>query len=150
MKKPTQSDVARLAGVSRATVSFVVNNKDTKGIAISPETKQRVLDSVRQLGYVVDARAQSLRSGETKTIGVLLPIYENPFFWQILNGISEEAERAGYKLLLTDSTRTIKDKQQVVKELAEQRVDGLIFVGRTCTSSRKNYRTAQRLELSCR
>lgn len=128
MKKPTQSDVARLAGVSRATVSFVVNGKDTKGIPISAETRQRVLDAVAQLDYRVDARAQALRSGETKTIGVLLPIYENPFYWQILSGISSEAEASGYSVLLSHSTLTPEQETESIRELAEQRVDGMILL----------------------
>lgn len=128
MKKPTQSDVAQLAGVSRATVSFVINGKDKQGIPISEETRQRVLDSVRQLGYVVDARAQALRSGDTRTLGVYLPIYENPFHWQILRGIAAEAEAAGYKLLLAHGAHAVEREHQSVEELAERRVDGLILL----------------------
>lgn len=128
MKKPTQSDVARLAGVSRATVSFVINGKDTTGVPISQETRKRVLDAVDKLGYVVNAGAQALRSGDTKTIGVYLPIYENPFFWQVLRGISAEAEVSGYKLLLAHSSLDVEQENQSVMELAEQRVDGLILL----------------------
>jgi LacI family transcriptional regulator len=128
MKKPTQSDVARLANVSRATVSFVVNGKDTKGVPISEGTRQRVLDAVGKLGYVVNAGAQALRSGDTKTIGVMLPIYENPFFWEILKGISREANESGYKVLLANSAFDDEQASQTVSELAEQRVDGLIFL----------------------
>jgi LacI family transcriptional regulator len=126
LRKPTQADVARLARVSRATVSFVVNGKDGEGISISPETRMRVLEAVERLGYVVDARAQAFRSGETKTIGVYVPIYENPFFWQILQGISSEAQASGYKLLLAHGHAEERERQQV-RELAEQRVDGLIL-----------------------
>ncbi len=128
MKKPTQSDVARLAGVSRATVSYVINGKDTRGVPISDETRQRVLKAVDELGYVINAGAQALRSGDTKTIGVMLPIYENPFFWGILNGISLEANESGYKVLLANSTLDDEQAGQTVSELAEQRVDGLIFM----------------------
>ena len=128
MRKPTQADVARMAGVSRATVSFVVNGKDGDGISISQETRGRVLDAVEQLGYVVDARAQAFRSGATKTIGVYVPIYENPFFWQILQGISAEAQASGYKLLLAHGAHAEERERQQVQELAEQRVDGLILV----------------------
>ena len=127
MKHPTQADVARLAGVSRATVSYVVNNQ-TQRIPISEETRQRVLDAIASLGYEIDARAQALRSGETKTIGVLLPIYENPFFWQILSGISSEAEASGYSLLLAHNSLTPEQENQSIRELAEQRVDGLILL----------------------
>jgi LacI family transcriptional regulator len=127
MKRPTQADVARLAGVSRATVSYVMN-EDSGRVPISEETRRHVLNAIEQLGYKVDARAQSLRSGNTKTIGVLLPIYENPYFWQILRGISEEAEAAGYSLLLAHSSLTPEQESQSVKELAEQRVDGLVLL----------------------
>ncbi|QPC83734.1 LacI family DNA-binding transcriptional regulator [Phototrophicus methaneseepsis] len=128
MKKPTQQDVARLANVSRATVSFVVNGKDTMGVPISEETRQRVLDAVEKLGYVVNAGAQALRSGDTKTIGVMLPIYENPFFLEILKGISREANESGYKVLLANSALDDEQASQTVSELAEQRVDGLILL----------------------
>jgi LacI family transcriptional regulator len=126
-KRPTQADVARIAGVSRATVSYVMNEQTDQRIPISAETRQRVLDAIAQLGYEIDARAQSLRSGETRTIGVLLPIYENPFFWQILVGISAEAEASGFSVLLSHNTLTPEQETQSIRELAEQRVDGLIL-----------------------
>ncbi len=127
-KKPTQSDVARAAGVSRATVSFVINGKDGAGISISPATRRRVFEAVDRLGYSVDARAQAFRSGETKTIGVYVPIYENPFFWQVLQGIASEAQASGYKLLFAHGTHTEERDRQQVQELAEQSLDGLILV----------------------
>jgi LacI family transcriptional regulator len=120
--------VARLAGVSRATVSYVLNDQADQRIPISTETRQRVLNAIAELGYEIDARAQSLRSGDTKTIGVLLPIYENPFFWQILRGISTEAEANGYSLLLAHNSLTPEQESQSVRELAEQRVDGLLLM----------------------
>lgn len=127
-KRPTQADVARAAGVSRATVSYVLNDQVNQRIPISQETRQRVLEAIARLGYQVDARAQSLRSGETRTIGVLLPIYENPFFWQVLLGITSEADAAGYNVLLAHSSRTPEQEDQSIRELAEQRVDGLILL----------------------
>ena len=128
MKRPTQVDVARVAGVSRATVSYVLNDQTDQRVPISAETRQRVLDAIAQLGYEIDARAQALRSGETKTIGVLLPMYENPFFWQILLGVSAEAEASGYSVLLSHNTLTPEQETQSIRELAEQRVDGMILL----------------------
>ncbi|HEX2999155.1 MAG TPA: LacI family DNA-binding transcriptional regulator, partial [Armatimonadota bacterium] len=66
-KRVTSLDVARRAGVSRTTVSFVLNA--VAGMQISEETRQRVLDAARDLGYVPDAAAQALASGRSKTIG---------------------------------------------------------------------------------
>jgi LacI family transcriptional regulator len=127
-KRPTQADVARLAGVSRATVSYVLNDQTHQRVPISAETRQRVLEAIAELGYEPDARAQSLRSGNTKTIGVTLPIYENPFFWQILSGISSEANAAGYNLLLSTNAMTAEQERSGLKELAQQRVDGIILL----------------------
>src|SRR5262249_9765992 len=97
-------------------------------IPISPQTRQRVLDAVAELGYEIDARGQSLRNGATKTIGVLVPLYENPFFWQVLSGVLSEAEAAGYNLLLSHSTLTPAQEIHSLRELAQQRVDGLIIL----------------------
>jgi LacI family transcriptional regulator len=128
MKAPTQADVARIAGVSRATVSYVLNDQVAQRIPISPETRQRVLDVIAELDYEPDARAQSLRRGSTKTIGVLIPLYENPHFWQILRGISSEAEASGYSVLLSHNTLTPEQERHSLRELAQQRVDGLILL----------------------
>jgi LacI family transcriptional regulator len=128
MKRPTQADVARIAGVSRATVSYVMNDQVDQRIPISPETRQRVLDAINELGYEIDARAQSLRSGETKTLGVLLPLYENAYFWQLLYGISTEAEAADYSLLLSHNPLTPEQERLSLRELAQHRMDGLILL----------------------
>ncbi|MEO7839344.1 MAG: LacI family DNA-binding transcriptional regulator, partial [Anaerolineales bacterium] len=69
-KRVTSKDVAQRAGVSRTTVSLVLN--DVKGIQIGPETRQRVLDAASELGYVPDAAAQALASRRTKAIGLVL------------------------------------------------------------------------------
>lgn len=128
MKRPTQVDVARKAGVSRATVSYVLNDQVDLRVPISAETRQRVLEAMVELGYEPDARAQSLRNGTTKTLGVLLPIYENPYFWQILSGIAKEAEASGYSLLLSHNSLTAEQEQRSLRELAQRRVDGLILL----------------------
>ena len=128
MKPPTQADVARIAGVSRATVSYVINDQVEQRIPISPETRQRVLNVIAELEYEPDARAQSLRRGKTKTIGVLIPLYDNPHFWQILRGISAEAEASGYSVLLSHNTLTPERERHSLRELAQQRVDGLVLM----------------------
>lgn len=128
IKKPTQADVAKIAGVSRATVSYVINDNSTQGVAISDETRQRVLSAVAELGYVINAGAQALRSGDTKTIGVMLPIYENPYFWEIFNGVSIAAKEANYNVLLANSVFDPEQTNQTITELSEQRVDGLLLL----------------------
>ena len=126
MKRATQSDVARLSGVSRATVYYVLSGLANGKVSISDETRQRVLDAVVQLNYEPDARAQSLRSGETKRIGLLIPDNTNPFYWQRIVGIEQAARAHGYDIML--STSSLDDEQEAysLKALSSRRVDGLI------------------------
>jgi LacI family transcriptional regulator len=129
MKRPTQVDVARLAGVSRATVSYVINGQTNGRVGISPETQQRVLDAVAELGYVPDAQAQALRSGSTNTIGVIVPDIHNPHFWQYVDGIDAAALAAGYHLLVSSTSLDLKHEQDNLQDLAQRRIDGLIVQG---------------------
>jgi len=128
MKRPTQVDVARLAGVSRATVSYVVNNQIGGRVPISDETRQRVLDAIEELEYVPDARAQALRSGNTKTIGLIIPDIHNPHFWEIADGVQQEAYAAGYHILLSSIPPENKNAEDIFKNLSHRRIDGLIMI----------------------
>jgi LacI family transcriptional regulator len=129
MKRPTQFDVARLAGVSRATVSYVANGLADGQVPISEETRRRVLEAIEELGYVPDARAQALRSGSTKTIGLILPDIRNPHFWQTADGVEQELRAAGYHLLLSSADLNPDYGKDVFKELSRRRIDGLILMG---------------------
>lgn len=128
MKRPTQKDVARMAGVSRSTVSYVLNDQTQLKIPISAETRQRVLRAIAELGYEPDARAQSLRRGNTKTIGVIIPVIQNPYFWQILSGVSDALREAGYSLHLSHPPLDPQQEANTIRELTRQRVDGLILL----------------------
>lgn len=128
MKRPTQVDVARLAGVARATVSYVLNNQAGGRVPISEETRQRVLDAIAELEYVPDARAQALRSGNTKTIGLIIPDIHNPHFWEIADGVEQEAYAAGYHILLSSIPPENKNAEEIFKNLSQRRIDGLIMI----------------------
>jgi LacI family transcriptional regulator len=128
MKRPTQKDVAHRAGVSRSTVSYVLNDQSDMKIAISDETRQRVMDAIAELGYEPDARAQSLRLGHTNIVGVIIPIIQNPFFWQILSGISEALQAAGYSLHLSHHPLDVQQEANTIRELTRQPVDGFILL----------------------
>jgi LacI family transcriptional regulator len=128
MKRPTQKDVARKAGVSRSTVSYVLNDQTDLKVPISAETRQRVLNAIAELGYEPDARAQSLRRGHTKIVGVIFPIIENPFFWQMLTGISGELRSASYSLHLSQHPLRPELEANTLRELIQQRVDGFILM----------------------
>ena len=125
MNRPTQVDVARLAGVSRATVSYVLN--DVPDARVPDETRQRVLEAIEELGYQPDARAQALRSGSTKTIALIIPDLQNPHFCEYANGIEEAARAAGYHLLLSSTTMNDEYAVEIFRALARRRFDGLII-----------------------
>ena len=141
MKRPTQVDVASLAGVSRATVSYVVNGQTNGQIPISQETRERVLKAVEELGYEPDARAQALRSGSTKTIGAIIPDIRNPHFWEYADGMEKEARAAGYRLLLSSSSLSQKNEKDTLQDLAQRRIDGLILQGSFATQAGKTNRS---------
>jgi LacI family transcriptional regulator len=127
-KRPTQLDVARAAGVSRATVSYVVNGLADGRVSISPETNARVLAAIQALGYQPDARAQALRSGgATHAIGLLLPDMHNPYYWKIASSVEREAQRAGFDLLLFSTALDAAREEYTLRALSRRRVDGLIL-----------------------
>lgn len=136
MKRPTQADVANLANVSRATVSYVINKRSKGQIPVSEETIQRVWDAVEKLGYEPDARARSLRSGgSTKTIGILIPDVRNPHYWEMMEGFELEARRSGYHVMMYSSALSGERSITILKALAERRIDGIIVVGSYVTYS---------------
>lgn len=128
-KRPTQNDVARLAGVSRGTVSFVVNGQADGKVAISPETRARVWQAVEELGYVPDAGAQALRSGSSQTIGLIMLHLRNPHFWENAEGVEEEARAAGYRLLFSSMELNAQYGEDIFKDLSGRRIDALILMG---------------------
>ena len=91
MADATIRDVARRAQVSVASVSRVLNRLDN----VSKETRARVTDAVRELGYVPHAGARSLSLARTNAIGVVLPDFHGEFFSEIVRGMDREASRRG-------------------------------------------------------
>lgn len=107
-KRVQISDVAKLAGVSPATVSVVVNNQIGKNIRVAPETAKRVWGAVRELGYIANPVAQRLAGGSNKILGLftyesIFPINYHNFYYPFLVGIENEVERQGFDLLLFTS-----------------------------------------------
>lgn len=145
MKRPTQADVAREAGVSRATVSYVVNGQADGRIPISEDTRQRVLEAIQELDYEPDGRAQALRSGSTQTIGVIIPDLRNPHFWEYAAGIEQEAHNSGYHLLLSSIAFDVEYAVDIFKGLSRRRIDGLILASSFIVMSEEAQKTLKQL-----
>jgi DNA-binding LacI/PurR family transcriptional regulator len=127
----TSRDVAELAGVSRTTVSFVLNNVSTA--QISEETKQRVLDAAKRLDYRPHAAARSLATQQTHTIGLVLyqtvdRIVGDAFLTNVVRGLAEVSQRRGFRLLL-HAFEEIGKSEAYISLVLENRIDGLIVSG---------------------
>ncbi len=127
-KRVTQSDVARLAGVSRATVSNVITGHSSGNVQITEETRRRVLAAVAELGYQPHAAARSLRSGRTDTVALLIPDGSNPHWWAIVRGVEAVTRAHGCQLVLSISGQEAERERRSLRALAEQRIDGLILI----------------------
>lgn len=119
---PTISDVAAHAGVSKATVSRVLNRKATVDMIIS----DRVIASVDELGYRPSALARGLSLGRTNTVGVVVPDLENPMFQEILRGVTRAAAADGYRVLVTDTEEDAADEAAAARE-ARRRCDAIVL-----------------------
>jgi LacI family transcriptional regulator len=125
-KRPTQADVARLANVSQAMVSYVLN--DNTSVSIPDETRQRILDTIEQLGYQPNRTARSLRASKTFTIAAIIPDITNPFYPAFVRGIQDVADQRDYDVI-TYNTDGLADKERkCIRSVLEGRVDGVIAV----------------------
>jgi LacI family transcriptional regulator len=119
----TMNDVARLASVSIATVSHVINGTRF----VSAERVERVHAAMQELGYTPDATARSLRVGRTHTIGLVIPDTSNPFFAALARWIEEAGFESGYTTILANSDERPDREHRYVSTLVSKRVDGLIL-----------------------
>jgi LacI family transcriptional regulator len=117
-------DVALKAGVSVTTVSHVVNGTRF----VKEESRKRVEEAVRELGYVPSGVARSLKHNATHTFGVLLPNNSNPYFAEILRGVEDRCFAAGYNVILCNSNEDAARQATYLRVLAEKRIDGLVLV----------------------
>lgn len=119
----TIRDVAKLAGVSTATVSHVVNNSH----AVRADTRNQVLAAIKRLNYRPSAIARSLTTSVTRTIGVLVADITNPFFAALVHGIEDRLETYGYNLIVCDTDEHPKREARYLELLLARRVDGMII-----------------------
>lgn len=122
--KITIKDVAREAGVSHATVSRVLNNNEH----VRPEKRQRVMDAMTRLGYVVNQQARSLAGGRSQVIGLLVHDLSSPYIGEVLQGIDEALADAQYELMLYTTHRRKTKESIFVNTLTLGMTDGLLLL----------------------
>jgi LacI family transcriptional regulator len=121
-KRVTTHDVARRAGVSQPTVSLVLSRNTTARVAA--ETRERVLEAARELGYVPNVVARSLARNRSYAIGVIVPDLRNPFFADVVSGAERVVSEAGYAVLLCETREIPRDRH--IQALLERQVDGIM------------------------
>ena len=120
--KVTISDVARLAGVSTATVSHTINNTRY----VSNETKEKVYRAVAELGYTPDASARSFRTGKKKTVGFIVPDISNKFFATMIESVETYLSAHGYHLIIANTKEDPDREETNLRLLTAGLVDGLL------------------------
>ncbi len=118
----TTKDLARICGVSRTTVTRALH-----GGSIRPDTKQRILETAKELGYQPDLAARSLVSGKSMSIGVIVVDLKNQYFPKMLDAIEKKAKEYDYLLNITLHEDSRQAERKLLQTLVGHRVDGLII-----------------------
>lgn len=130
MKKyVTMKDVANHAGTSIATVSYVISNK--KGRYITPDTREKVLNAIKELNYVKCAGASVLKGKQRKLVAILVPQFANQFFNRIITSAGEVFAKHGYDMIICDTFDDPEREKSIIYRMMSQRVDGII-IAPTC------------------
>lgn len=116
-------DVAKIAKVSPATVSRVMNGT----AKVDEEKKQRVLEAIKETGFVPNEVARSLFKKSAKLIGLILPSIENPFFAQLAGAIERKADKHGYRLVLCNTGSSVEKEKSALQMLISMNADGIIL-----------------------
>ncbi|WP_082521955.1 LacI family DNA-binding transcriptional regulator [Ramlibacter sp. Leaf400] len=118
-------DVARLAGVSTATVSRVLNNS----VQVDPATRQRVLDAASKLRYVPHGAARSLRSHRSKMVGAIVPSFDYALYARTTSALQQRLDERGYSLVLAEHHYDLASEARIAAQLVEHGVDAFMLVG---------------------
>ena len=124
MKKPTSNDVAKLAGVSQATVSLILNGNEK--ITFSQETKDRVMAAAEELGYKLPARKRREKS-DTRMLLVITPTLTNHYYSELVQYVEEYADQLGYHVILCNTFRKPELEKYYLDTLVTNHVAGIIY-----------------------
>jgi len=126
MKRPTQKDVAKLAGVSQAAVSMVLNGASVP--TVSTDTWTRITDAAKALGYAPNRFAQALKTQRTMTIACIVPDITNPFYPVLIRGVQAVAQEGAYDVITVNTDGDPARERHFLDWAHQGRVDGVIGV----------------------
>ena len=125
MNKITMKDIAEKVGVSKTTVSMVINNKDSN---ISEETKRKIYRVIEETGYIPNNVARGLNTKKSGSIGIIIPDISNPFFSELSRAIEDVANKLGYNIILCNSDNNADKEKKYVELLISKLIDGIILI----------------------
>ncbi|WND03572.1 LacI family DNA-binding transcriptional regulator [Temperatibacter marinus] len=120
-------EVARVAGVSIATISRYLNDPDV----VRPKTRQKVKSAILETGYTPNTLAQSFRRGKTNIIMVVLQSVGDPFFTNIMQGLQQAAKESGYTVMITEAQLDLMRDDELLAMMISKQVDGMILLATT-------------------
>jgi LacI family transcriptional regulator len=123
----TISDVAKLAGVSKTTVSRFLNDKSAGNM--TEETKHKIMEAVECLNYKPNNIARSLKGKQTKAIGFIVHDISNPFFQPLVSGVESVLYQSGYSLVLCNTNLDLNEELLCLDTLAQRQIDGILLAG---------------------
>jgi LacI family transcriptional regulator len=120
----TRTDVARLAGVSTAVVSYVVNGGPKN---VAPATQEKVRQAIAALGYRPNVTARALKKGTSQILGMVVPKISNPFFASLAEAVEQAAEERGFAMILGDSRDSVMVERRHLRNFVDRQVDGVFL-----------------------
>lgn len=124
MKRASIKDIARLAGVSVATVSYVLNKKE--GQRISEDTKKKIFEIAETINYTPNRIARSLQNNKSKLLGLIVADISNDFYSSIARHLEDKALKLGYTLIIGSSDENADKFGKLIELFSQQQVDGMI------------------------
>lgn len=124
MKKPTMNDVAKLAGVSQSTVSFVLNNTD---VPITEEVKERVRTAAKALQFVPRVKLRNFTKPSEHAIALMIPNVSNFFYMELIKSVNHFAVKKGYSVFTVNTNRSAESEQHYLRLLMGMKVAGIIY-----------------------
>ena len=125
MERITIKEIAKLCGVGVSTVSRAINNHPD----INEETKQKVMDVIKQYNYIPNNSARNLKRSASKTIGILVKGMTNPFFTKMIRIFQEEIDRNRYDMILQEVLEDEDELEIALEIIKEKRLKGIVFLG---------------------
>jgi len=119
----TLVDIAKHAKVSRATASLVLRDSPL----VATETRRRVQDSMRELGYVYNRAAAGLRTQRSHTVGLVVTDITNPFYAELTVGVEEQLDAANHVVMLANTAESLDKQERLLTAVRENNADGVLF-----------------------